>query len=313
MFHCNGWCTPWAVTAAGARHVTIRRPDPPLVWDLIGREGVTHLCGAPTVLIMLANDPSAVRQERAQPVRMATGGAPPAPTTIAQMSALGVEVIHLYGLTETYGPSVSCAWWPEWDSLPTEEQARLKARQGVQHAGIGGLRIVDEAMNDVPADATTMGELVLRGNSVMAGYLADDAATGAAFRGGWFHTGDLGVMHPDGYVELRDRAKDVIISGGENISTIELEQVLLRHPAVLEVAVVGIPDDFWGEVPKAFVARKPGMDVTPAELVEFCRQHLARFKAPRAVEFADLPKTSTGKIQKFVLREREWAGRERRI
>ena len=315
MFHCNGWCYPWGATAAGATHVTLRKIDPPAVWDLIERERVTHFCAAPTVLISLANDPSARRQERAQgaPVRVATGGAPPSPTTIAQMAALGVEVTHLYGMTETYGPSMVCSWWPEWDALPADEQARKKARQGVPHVGVGGARVVDAELRDVPADGQTMGELVVRGNTVMAGYFQDDAATADAFRGGWLHTGDLGVMHPDGYVELRDRGKDVIISGGENISTIEIEQVIARHPAVLEVAVVGIPDPKWGEVPKAFVTLKPGLETTADQIVDFCRRHLARFKAPRAVEFGELPKTSTGKIQKFVLRDREWQGHDKRI
>jgi fatty-acyl-CoA synthase len=313
MFHCNGWCFPWGATAAGARHVNVRRPDPAIVWNAIAAEAVTHFCAAPTVLIALANHPGARRVERRTPVRVATGGAPPSPTTISQMTALGIDVTHLYGMTETYGPSLACAWWPEWDALSTAEQALKKARQGVAHAGVAGARIVDDNLADVPADGQTMGELVIRGNTVMAGYYLDPDATAHAFRGGWFHTGDLGVMHPDGYVELRDRAKDVIISGGENISTIEVEQILLRHPAVLEVAVVGIPDERWGEVPKAFVTLKDGARATPADLVALCRQHLARFKAPKAIEFGALPKTSTGKIQKFVLREREWAGLTRRI
>jgi fatty-acyl-CoA synthase len=246
-------------------------------------------------------------------ITVATGGAPPSPTTIAQMNALGVNVTHLYGLTEVYGPSHVCSWWPEWDDLPVGDQARLRARQGVPHAGLGAARVVDAALRDVPADGETMGEVVIRGNTVMAGYYRDEAATAEAFRGGWFHTGDLGVVHPDGYVELRDRAKDVIISGGENISTIEIEQVLARHAAVLEVAVVGVPDPQWGEVPKAFVTLKPGAQATAAELVDFCRQHLARFKAPKAIEFGDLPKASTGKIQKYALRAREWQGRPRQI
>jgi fatty-acyl-CoA synthase len=291
----------------------LRRPEPALVWDAIAAEDVTHFCAAPTVLIALANHAGARRIERAVPVRVATGGAPPSPTTIGQMSALGIDVTHLYGMTETYGPSIACDWWPEWNALSAEEQARKKARQGVPHPGVAGARIVDADMRDVPADGQTMGELVVRGNTVMAGYYRDDEATREAFRGGWFHTGDLGVMHPDGYVELRDRAKDVIISGGENISTIEVEQALLRHPAVLEVAVVGIPDERWGEVPKAFVTLKDGASVSADELVELCRQHLARFKAPKTIEFGVLPKTSTGKIQKFVLREREWEGRSKRI
>jgi fatty-acyl-CoA synthase len=338
MFHCNGWCLTWGVTAVGATHVAVRKVDPPVVWDLIERERVTHFCAAPTVLIALANDPSARRQGRdgtpgapggvealggtgaaarparpARPVTVATGGAPPSPTTIAQMNALGVNVTHLYGLTEVYGPSHVCSWWPEWDELPAGEQARRRARQGVPHAGLGAARVVDAALRDVPADGETMGEVVIRGNTVMAGYYRDEAATAEAFRGGWFHTGDLGVVHPDGYVELRDRAKDVIISGGENISTIEIEQVLARHPAVLEVAVVGVPDPQWGEVPKAFVTLKPYPQATAAELIAFCRQHLARFKAPKAIEFGDLPKTSTGKIQKHALRAREWQGRPRQI
>jgi fatty-acyl-CoA synthase len=305
MFHCNGWCLTWGVTAAGGSHVTLRRVDPPVVWNLIDRERVTHFCAAPTVLIGLANDPSARPQQRAgAPVTVATGGAPPTPTTIAQMNALGIQVTHLYGLTEVYGPSHVCSWWPEWNDLPAEKQARRKARQGVPHVGLGGARVVDAQLQDVPADGQTMGEVVIRGNTVMAGYYRDEGATQEAFKGGWFHTGDLGVVHPDGYVELRDRAKDVIISGGENVSTIEVEQVLARHPAVLEVAVVGISDPKWGEVPKAFVALKPGATVAPEELIALCHQHLARFKAPKQIEFGDLPKTSTGKIQKFALRAR---------
>jgi fatty-acyl-CoA synthase len=313
MFHCNGWCFPWGATAAGARHMNLRRPDPAQVWQAIESEGVTHLCAAPTVVILLANHPGARRIEGREPIHVATGGAPPSPTTIAQMSALGIEVTHLYGMTESYGPSLACTWWPEWNALGVDERATIAARQGVPHAGVAGARIVDEQMRDVPADGQTMGELVLRGNTLMAGYYGDPEATEHALRGGWFHTGDLGVIHPDGYVELRDRAKDVIISGGENISTIEVEQALLRHPAVLEAAVVGIPDEHWGEVPKAFVTLKEGASVGADELVALCRQHLARFKAPKVVEFGPLPKTSTGKIQKFVLREREWAGRTRRI
>ncbi len=313
MFHCNGWCYTWGATAAGATQVIVRKVDPPVVWELIQREQVTHLCAAPTVLISLANHPSARCQERAQPVRVATGGAPPSPTTIAQMAALGVEVAHLYGLTETYGPSLACAWWPEWNQLPPDEQARTKARQGVPPVAVAGARVVDADMRDVPADGQTMGEVVIRSNTVMAGYFQDEAGTAAAFRGGWLHTGDLGVLHPDGYVELRDRAKDVIISGGENISTIEVEQVLAQHPGVLEAAVVAVPDPTWGEVGKAFVTLKPGVQATAEELLAFCRQHLAHFKAPKSVAFGELPKTSTGKIQKYVLREREWAGHATRI
>jgi len=313
MFHCNGWCCTWGVTAVGATHVSMRRVEPATVWSLIDRQHVTHFCAAPTVVVALANDPSATRQTRSQPIRLATGGAPPSPTTVAQMAALGLEVIHLYGMTETYGPSISCAWWPEWDDLPLAEQAEIKSRQGVPHPGVAGARIVDASMREVPFDGATIGELVVQGNTVCAGYYRDPEATQEAFRGGWLHTGDLGVRHPDGYIELRDRAKDVIISGGENISTIEVEQVIVRHPAVLEAAVVGIPDERWGEVPKAFVTLKQGATVSAEELIDFCRQNIAHFKAPRAVAFGELPKTSTGKIQKFVLREREWAGRQKRI
>jgi fatty-acyl-CoA synthase len=319
MFHCNGWSFSWGTTAAAATNVTLRKVEARAIWELIEREKVTHFCAAPTVLIGLANDPAAVKQVRAQPVKAATGGAPPSPTTLAQMADLGVEITHLYGMTETYGPSVSCAWWPEWDALPLEEQAALKARQGVARVGVGGARVVDPstrsgaALRDVPWDGQTMGELVIRSNTVMAGYFEDAAATEQAFRGGWLHTGDLGVVHPDGYIELRDRAKDVIISGGENISTIEVEQVIVKHPAVLEAAVVGVPDERWGEVPKAFVMLKEGAAATADEIVEHCRKHLARFKAPKTIEFGELPKTSTGKIQKFVLREREWHGQSRRI
>jgi acyl-CoA synthetase (AMP-forming)/AMP-acid ligase II len=314
MFHCNGWSYTWGAVAAGATHVIVRKVGPEHVWQLIEREGVTHFCAAPTVLISLANDPSRREQERrGARIKAVTGGAPPSPTTIAQMTSLGIEVVHLYGMTETYGPSLACAWWPEWDDLSLDEQARLKARQGVPPVAVAHARVVDRLMHDVLADGQTLGELVIRSNTVMLGYHGDKGATDKAFRGGWFHTGDLGVMHPDGYVELRDRAKDVIISGGENISTIQVEQVILRHPAVLEAAVVGIPDDTWGEVPKAFVTLKPGAQATEKELIAFCREHLAHFKAPKQVEFGQLPKTSTGKTQKFVLREREWGGRERRI
>lgn len=313
MFHCDGWCTTWSVTAAGATNIILRKVDPPLVWDLIDRERVTHLCAAPTVLIMLANSPPAARPASGRSLLIATGGAPPSPTTIEQMTALGARIVHLYGATETYGPCLACSWWPEWDEVPVEEEARIKARQGVRMVAGGGARIVDEQMRDVPADGHTMGELVIRSNTVMGGYYRAEDRTDEAFRGGWLHTVDLGVRHPDGYVELRDRAKDVIISGGENISSVEVEQVIARHPAVLEAAVVSMPDERWGEVPKAFVELKPGAQVPPEEIIDFVRGHLARFKAPKAVEFLELPRTSSGKIQKFLLRNREWANREKRI
>jgi fatty-acyl-CoA synthase len=313
MFHCNGWCYPWAVVAAGGTQLCLRAFDPGHVWGLIREAGVTHLCGAPTVLIALANHPAATAGPLTRPLRVITAAAPPSPTIIAQMEALGAAITHVYGLTETYGPHTVCAWHPEWDVLPPERRVRLKARQGVAYVIADPLRVVDEEMRDVPADGETLGEVVMRGNNVMKGYYRDPEATARAFRGGWFHSGDLGVMHPDGYIELRDRAKDIIISGGENISTIEVEQVILQHPAVLDCAVIGVPNDQWGETPKAFVVLRPGATLDAAELIAFCRERIAHFKVPHAIEFGDLPKTSTGKTQKYVLRDREWAGYEKRI
>ncbi len=313
LFHCNGWCFPWAVTAAGATHVMLRGVDPAEILRLIPEEGVTHFNGAPTVLLMLAEAPEAKGVRFDPPVKVATGGAPPSPTLLARMEALGVRVGHIYGLTETYGPHTICQLQPGVEQLDPEARARFQARQGVPYHVATHLRVVDDAMDDVPADGETMGEVVMRGNNVMKGYFEDPEATAEAFRGGWFHSGDLGVMHPDGYIELRDRKKDIIISGGENISTIEVEHALVRHPSVLECAVVAVPDEHWGEVPKAFVCLKPGDEVGEQELIDFCRKHLAHFKCPKAIAFGELPKTSTGKIQKFRLREQEWAGRERRI
>jgi fatty-acyl-CoA synthase len=313
MFHCNGWCFPWAVTGAGSRHVLLRKVDPPVVWRLVTEEGVTHFNGAPTVLIMLINDAAAPQGRLRHPLRIATGGAPPSPTLLAQWEAIGAELTHLYGLTETYGPHTYCDWQPEWTVLPADERARLRARQGVPNLVACELRVVDGEMEDVPADGQAMGEVVMRGNNVMQGYFEQPDATAEAFRGGWFHSGDVAVMHPDGYIELRDRKKDIIISGGENISTIEVEQAIARHPDVLEVAVIAVPDEKWGEVPKAFVMLKEGRSVTAAELIAHCRTQLARFKCPKAVEFGPLPKTSTGKVQKFVLRNKEWSGRDKRI
>ena len=313
MFHCNGWCYPWAVTGVGATHVCLRRLDPATVWRLVREEGVTHFCAAPTVLISLVNHPDAPTGPLPRPLIVSTAAAPPSPTLIAQVEALGAEIVHVYGLTEVYGPYTVCEWQPEWNALPPDERARLKARQGVGYLVADDARVVDAEMRDVPADGRTLGEVVMRGNNTMKGYFADPEATERAFRGGWFHSGDLAVMHPDGYIELRDRQKDIIISGGENISTIEVEQAIVAHPAVLECAVIAIPDDYWGEVPKAFVTLKPGAALTAAALAAHCRTRLAGFKVPKAVEFGDLPKTSTGKVQKFVLREREWAGQEKRI
>jgi len=311
MFHCNGWCLTWAVTAVSGTHVCLRKVEPGRIWGLFESEGVTHYCGAPTVQIGLMNDPAARVLER--PITVMVAGAPPSPTLLQQLNDRNFRPIHVYGLTETYGPMTSCAPHEEWEGLPVEEQALLNARQGQAQVNADLARVVDESMRDVPRDAEAMGEVVMRGNIVMKGYYDQPDATAEAFRGGWFHSGDLGVWHPDGYVELRDRKKDIIISGGENISTIEVEQAVAKHPAVLECAVVAIPDEKWGERPKAFVTLKPGHTLTEQEMITFCREHIAPYKCPAAVEFGELPKTSTGKVQKFVLREKEWAGREKRI
>ncbi|MFQ5698011.1 MAG: long-chain-fatty-acid--CoA ligase [Myxococcota bacterium] len=314
MFHCNGWCMPWAVTAAGGMHVALRAIDPPLVFELIERHRVTNLNGAPTVLLMLASDPAAEGVHFEPPILVCTGGAPPSPTLLERMEKLGVRITHLYGLTETYGPHVLCEMQSEWEALDAQGRARMMSRQGVPYPHAIYLEVVDSDLRPVPADAETLGEVVMRGNNVMKGYFHDPEATEQAFRGGWFHSGDVGVKHPDGYIELRDRSKDIIISGGENISTIEVENALYRNAKIQEVAVVGVPHERWGEVPKAFVTLKPGVRATASEIIEHCRGELAHFKCPKAVEFMEaLPKTSTGKIQKFKLREREWAGRERRI
>ena len=313
LFHCNGWCYPWAVTAAGATHICLRRVDPADVYRLIRERGVTHMCCAPTVLTSLYSSPIAKEQDLSG-VNIVTAGAPPAPQVIRIMEGMGAHIHHVYGLTETYGPHAVCATQPGWEDLTVEDQARLKARQGVPYIVNGtGLRVVNEQMNDVPRDGQTMGEVVMHGNNVMAGYYEDRAATEKAFYGGWFHSGDLAIWHPDGYIELQDRAKDVIISGGENISSQEVEKVIMEHPAILEVSVVGVPDDRWGEVPKAFVVKRPGEDPTGEEIIQFTRDRIAHFKAPKYVEFGELPKTATGKIQKYILREKEWAGYDKRI
>jgi fatty-acyl-CoA synthase len=311
MFHCNGWCFPWAVTAAGGTHVCLRHVDPARIWELFRDEAVTHYNGSPTVQTALVNHPDAARLERR--VTAMVAGAPPSPTLLAALEQLNIRVVHVYGLTETYGPHTVCTWQDGWNDLPAEDRARLLARQGQGYTTAEIVRVVDEQMRDVPLDGVTMGEVVMRGNNVMAGYFADEDATETAFRGGWFHSGDLAVWHPDSAIELRDRGKDVIISGGENISSIEVEQAICAHPAVLECAVVAVPDDHWGERPKAFVTVKEGATTTEAEIIKFCRQRLAHFKCPRAVAFGPLPKTSTGKVQKFQLREPEWKDRDRRI
>ena len=312
MFHCNGWCTAWGVTAIGGRHVCLRAVRGDRIWELLEQEKVTHLNGAPTVLTVMAGAEGAHRLER--PLVVTTAGAPPSPTTIARCERLNARVVHVYGLTETYGPYSVCQWQEGWEDLDVEERAALLSRQGLGMIQAERLRVVDEEMNDVPADGETMGEIVMRGNNVMKGYFEDEEATAEAFRGGWFHSGDLGVMQPDGYVQLRDRAKDVVVSGGENISTVEIEQALLTHEAVLDAAVIGVPDEKWGERPKAFVVLKPGEEAGEQELIDHVRSKIARYKAPKAVAFLDeLPKTSTGKVPKFELREREWAEQDSRI
>jgi fatty-acyl-CoA synthase len=311
MFHCNGWSFTWAVTAVGGTHVCLRKVEPSLVWDLFEKEGVTHYNGAPTVQIFLVNHPKAHRVEKQITVTVA--GAPPSPTLLAQMHALNLRPIHVYGLTETYGPCTVCTWQEAWDALSSQEQAQLLARQGQGFVTAEQVRVVDEQMNDVPWNGETLGEVVMRGNILMKGYYNNQEATEAAFKGGWFHSGDIAVWHPDGYIELRDRKKDVIISGGENISTIEVEQAVAQHPAVMECAVVAMPDEQWGERPKAFVTFKPSQSATAADIIAFCRERIAHFKCPVAIEFGELPKTSTGKVQKYLLREKEWKGREKRI
>ena len=306
MFHCDGWTYTWAVTLVGGTHVCLRRVDPAEIFPSIAENKVTHMCGAPVVLSMLIHAPEAIRRRFDQTVKIATGGAAPPSAVIAGMEDLGFEVTHLYGLTESFGPATVCMRQPELDTMPLPEKAAFMARQGVNTPMMEDAVVLDPAtMTPVPADGATIGELMLRGNTVMMGYLKNPAASAEAFAGGWFHSGDLGVMHPDGYVEVKDRAKDIIISGGENISSLEVEEVLYKHPAVMEAAVVAQPDEKWGETPHAFVTLKPGAaDVSVAELVGWCREHMAHFKVPRHVTFGPLPKTSTGKIQKFELRGR---------
>ena len=306
MFHCNGWTHTWAVTAAAGTHVCLRRLEPAEVFRLIVEEDVTHMAGAPIVLGMLINAPENDKRCFDHTVEVTVGGAAPPAPVIAAMEAMGFNVTHLYGLTEVYGPALVAAPQDGWDGLPLEDRAALIARQGVRHHAIQGAMVANsETLAPVPADGATVGEIMLRGNTVMKGYLDDAGATASAFKGGWFHSGDLAVTHPDGYIQITDRAKDIIISGGENISSIEVENALYSHEAVLEAAVVARPDDRWGESPCAFVALKPdATTVSEEELIEHCRERLARFKAPRTVVFGDLPKTATGKIKKFELRER---------
>ncbi|MBV9735078.1 MAG: acyl-CoA synthetase [Acidisphaera sp.] len=305
MFHCNGWCFPWTITALAGTHVCLRRVEAEGILAAMAGQGVTHLCGAPIVMNMLLNAPVGTRPDfGGRRIRMMTAGAPPPAAVIEGMEGLGFDITHVYGLTETYGPATVCAWHDAWNALPATERARLKARQGVAYPVLEGVMVADAQGAPVPDDGATMGEVLLRGNIVMKGYLKNPRATAEAFAGGWFHSGDLGVSHADGYVELKDRAKDIIISGGENISTIEIEGVLYRHPAVLEAAVVARPDAKWGETPCAFVTLKPAAEATAEAIIAFCRDNMAHYKAPRTVVFGPLPKTSTGKVQKFVLRER---------
>ena len=313
MFHCNGWCFTWGVTAVGGTHVCLRRADPEAIYRTIAEEGISHMCAAPTVLTSMYSLPGASEQDLTG-LTILTAGAPPAPQVIRSMEGMGAVIYHGYGLTETYGPHTICAIQPGWDELPLDERAQLKARQGVPYIVAGmGMRVVDEHMSDVPQDGEVIGEVVMQGNNVMSGYYENTEATGESFKGGWFHSGDLAVWHSDGYIELQDRAKDVIISGGENISSQQVEKVIMEHPSVLEVCVVGVPDDRWGEVPKAFVVKRDGEEVDGAELIQFTRDRIAHFKAPKYVEFGELPKTATGKIQKYILRAKEWEGREKAI
>ncbi len=306
MFHCNGWTFTWAVTAVSGTHVCLRQPDPALIYPAIRDCRITHLCGAPIVLNMLIHAPAEVKMQFEQTVEVATGGAAPPSQVIAEMESLGFRITHLYGLTETYGPATVCVWQDEWSDFDLEHQAKVMARQGVCYPTLESVTVMDpETMTPVPEDGVTMGELMVRGNTVMRGYLKNAAATSQSFGGGWYHTGDLGVAHPDGYIEVRDRSKDIIISGGENISSLEVEDVLYRHPSIMEAAVVAKPDEKWGETPCAFVTLAPGKEgaLDADGVIQWCRDSLASFKLPKVVVFGPLPKTSTGKIQKFLLRE----------
>ncbi|RUR39157.1 acyl-CoA synthetase [Vreelandella populi] len=305
MFHCNGWCFPWTIAANAGVNVCLRRVDPKKIMQLIDEERVTHFSGAPIILNGLVNLPAEDKREFDHPVKVTTAGAAPPASVIAGVETLGIEVTHVYGLTEVYGPVTVCAWHEAWNELPLEQRATIKARQGVRYHMLEALCVADPlTLAPVPKDGDTIGEVLMRGNTVMKGYLKDPQATQQAFEGGWYHTGDLAVWHPDGYIEIKDRSKDIIISGGENISTIEVESAIYAHPAVEEAAVVAKADEKWGETPCAFVKLKVGYgEVTEADIIAHCREHLASYKVPKTVVFSELPKTSTGKIQKFVLRE----------
>ena len=304
MFHCNGWTFPWTLAAMGGTNVCLRRVESKAIFASIREHGVTHFCGAPIVLNLLINAPEEERRVLSGRVEVMTAASAPPAAVIEKIERMGFHITHVYGLTEVYGPAVVCEWHDEWNQLPMDEQASLKARQGVRYPVLEGLMVADpDTLEPVPSDGTTIGEVFMRGNIVMKGYLKNAKSTQKALSGGWFHTGDLGVMHPNGYIELKDRSKDIIISGGENISTIEVEGVLYRHPDILEAAVVARPDDKWGETPCAFVTLKDGATATAENIIAFCRQRLAHYKCPRTVVFGVLPKTSTGKVQKFVLRD----------
>ena len=305
MFHCNGWCFPWTLSIVAGTHVCLRQVRASALYAALAEHAVTHLSGAPIVMSTLLNAPEAQKRPLSHRVHFLTAAAPPPEAVLAAMGEAGFDVTHLYGLTETYGPAVVNAWHEEWDALPSDERARKKARQGVRYPVLEGLDVRDpETMESLPADGTSLGEVMFRGNVVMRGYLKNPKSTQAAFAGGWFRSGDLGVKHPDGYIQLKDRSKDIIISGGENISSIEVEDALFKHPAVAAAAVVAKPDEKWGETPCAFVELKEGKEVSPEELIAWCRERLAPYKLPRHVVFGELPKTSTGKVQKFVLREK---------
>ena len=304
MFHCNGWCFPWSITLVAGTHVCLRQVRAKAMFDAIADHKVTHMCGAPIVMSTLLNAPEAEKRALPGRVEFITAAAPPPEAVLAAMQDAGFNVVHVYGLTEVYGPAVVNDWHGEWDDLPAKERAMKKARQGVRYGALEALDVMDpQTMVPVPADGETLGEVMFRGNVVMKGYLKNPSATDKAFEGGWFHSGDLGVKHPDGYIQLKDRSKDIIISGGENISSIEVEDALYKHPAVAAAAVVAKPDDKWGETPVAFVELRAGMSATAEELIAHCKQHLASYKCPRHILFAEIPKTSTGKIQKFRLRE----------
>lgn len=305
MFHCNGWCLTWGLAALGGTNVCLRRVCTKDIYNNIDLHKVTHMGGAPTVLNMIVNSPASDRRQLPHKLDIMTGGSPPPPQILLKMEELGFRVSHLYGLTETYGPGTYCTWRPEWDSLPTDERLKLKARQGMHHFCLEEVDVMDsDTMKSVPADGKTFGEIVFRGNTVMSGYFKDGKATEEAFRGGWFRSGDLAVKHPDGYLEVKDRLKDIIISGGENISTVEVETALFSHPSVLEAAVVARPDNHWGQTPCAFVKLKDGCHIDVQDIIKFCRDKLPHYMAPRTVVFEDLPRTSTGKVQKFILREK---------